>query len=482
MLGESRAAVIVLLVLLVAILSRVEAQDSKNASQVPPGLVAGPARANCHLSGPLLHIPSRAAGPEGLLVRVSSPRRGRYLNGAPIAVQMLAAAPSVDGSNVCFTEQGFIDIGFLCPGGQYQAPDGTVWKSGKGRVQGQVDWENCVEPLADVLSFATGKIKSLEGKAIRNYSGGVNALTENAGVVGWSFGGNLAVLAMAKYGERFPALKWYASYESPILGPVDDGRGTTIQPNPFYDSSTDTIDFSRLTYSSEMPIWAWYILRLSPSADWPRGGLFLDGDRNGRFNKDADFGFWADIELGPPLKTFYSPTVTREARDRRVFNKAWPAHIATVEEVEKRQSRVDALRRIPEAVKKFPKLAVLVFESEVHHVRGPIHAPAVAQINAWFDAGVRWARFNPDAHYVEWMMGKKPSREIQYPAMNRVVGSAISDLLEPEPSDGGPTNPQGMAAAMSELADRVRLDDWTPRLAGVLHTYERTGLEGRGEP
>jgi hypothetical protein len=387
---------------------------------------------------------------------------------------MLAAAPSVSGSNVCFAEQGFIDVGFLCPGGEYQAPDGTVWKSGSGGVPDQVRWENCVEPLADVLSFATGKTRSVEGKAIQDYIGRVTALTENVGVVGWSFGGNLAVLAMARYGERFSTLKWYASYETPIGGPVDDGRGTTIQPNPFYDADTDTIDFSRLTYSSEMPVWAWFILRLSPTPQWPRGGLYLDGNRDGRFNKDTDFGFWVDIELGPPLKAFYSPMVTREARGRKVFRDGWPRHIATVEEVERRESRIDALRRIPEAVKKFPRLGVLVFESQLHHVAGPIHSHAIAQINAWLDAGVRWVRFNPDVHYVESMMGKKPSRGVQYPAMNRVARKGVSDLLEPEPRDGGPTNPQGMMAAASELADRVQFAIWTPTLAEVLHQYERT--------
>ena len=142
----------------------------------------------------------------------------------------------------------------------------------------------------------------------------------------------------------------------------------SLRLTPFYDPVADKIDFDRLRYSREMPIWAWPILALQPQADWPCGGLYLDGDGDGRFNKYMDFGFWADLELGPPLKVFYPPMVTKEARDRDVFGKVWPAHIATVEEVERRQDKADAVRHIRQAARKLPRLSVLVFESERHHV------------------------------------------------------------------------------------------------------------------
>jgi hypothetical protein len=207
--------------------------------------------------------------------------------------------------------------------------------------------------------------------------------------------------------------------------------------------------------------------------------LYLDGDSNGRFNKDADFGFWVDLELGPPLKTFYSPSVTREARDRKVFGDQWPAHIATVEEVEGRQSKVDAVRHIPEAARKFSRVAVLVFESEQHHVQGfggSFHANAVAQVNAWMDGRARWARLNPDGNYVEMAMGKKPSREIQNPAGRRIDSGGVWDLIEPEPADGGPTDAQGMRAVVCELADRTYNNNWAPVLTHILVQARTTSL------
>src|SRR5262249_62170603 len=146
----------------------------------------------CSLGGPFVHIPSASAGAEGLLVRVSPPAFARYSKGAPIAVHNFW--PSVSEAFMCLSQQGFVDVGFLCPGGQYRASDGTVWKSGGTRnseFYTYAESQACVEPLAEVLSFATGKTRSLDGKSIQNYVGAVPAMTGNAGVVGYSYGGNL---------------------------------------------------------------------------------------------------------------------------------------------------------------------------------------------------------------------------------------------------------------------------------------------------
>jgi hypothetical protein len=449
-----------------SLMSEVAAQSGL---QDPPPFTRTPAAINCNFTGPLVHVPSKSAGSEGLLVRISPPARGRYPEGAPIAVHMVANRPNVTGSRACLSERGFIDVGFLCPGGEHRDADGTLWKSG-GVNQSSAQL-SCVEPLSDVLSFATGHLRSSEGKSIQEYVPGVRAMTENAGVIGWSFGGNLSVLAMAQYGDRFSNLKWYASWETPILGPVDDGRGTRYEPNPFYNPQTDEMDFSRLRYSRDMPVWVWPPIGLQPQPDWPRGGLFLDGDGNGRFSRDMDFAFWVDLELGPPFKVFYSPTVTRRAREQRIFGSAWPAHIATIEELEARARRDDALRQIPEVVRKFPRLAVLVFESQEHHIAGfggARHVNAIEQVNGWLAARARWVRFSPDIHYLAEVMGRKSARTGQYPAMRALDGKSIADLLEPEAEHRGPTDGQAMSAVVSELADRTQLNVWAPILSHVL--------------
>ena len=310
---------------------------AKASLQAPPVFTSVPARSHgtgggCSFNGPFLRIQSKTAGSEGLVVRVSPPSKGRYPEGAPVAVHMVSAVPSVSGSIACLSEQGFIDVAFLGPGGQYKNPDGTVIKSGGSAFPPAP--QRLIEPLADVLAFATGLTRSLEGKFIQDYVGAVKALKDNTGVIGWSLGGNLAVMAMAEYGERFPNLRWYASWESPFLGTTED-RGSVAEANPFYDSKTGKIDFDRLRYSPEMPIWVFPPQPQPPGPSWPHGGLYLDGDGNGVFNKDADFAFFAGI--GGPFKFFYSPLVAREAAERKVFGAEWPKHIATLAETEERE-------------------------------------------------------------------------------------------------------------------------------------------------
>jgi hypothetical protein len=407
------------------------------ACEAPPGL--------------LVRIPSQSAT-DGVQVRLLLPAVARYPEGAPIVVHS-PAGPSVDRVNACLRGQGFVEVLFQCP----TASDGRLM--------------SCSEALADVLAFATGQIRSLENRSIGGYTGAIKALTANVGIVGWSAGGNRAVLTMARYGDRFLGVKWYASWESPMLSPVDGGWGSTYQPNPYYDSSTGTTDFKHLRYSTEMPLWVW-LRQVPPESDWPRGGLYLDGDGNGRFNRDRDYAFWVAYEspsVGQPRKAFYTPTIVREARDRQVFGPTWPSHIATLEEVEQRASTEDALRHVRNAVRHLPHLAVIVFESEVGHVGvSADHPHAIAQVNAWLSAGARWVRFQPDAHYVEQVMKKRPVRVVQYPAGKGLDRKVITTVLEPEEANGGPSDAQGMAAAAGELADRTHRNNWTTELSAVL--------------
>ena len=110
------------------------ARSLQDTLQEPPVPNRTPPANTCSFSGPLEHIPSKSGGNEGLLVRISPPARGRYPQGAPIAVHMIAARPSVSGSRACLSERGFVDIGFLCPGGEYRDSSGTLWKSGGERL------------------------------------------------------------------------------------------------------------------------------------------------------------------------------------------------------------------------------------------------------------------------------------------------------------------------------------------------------------
>ena len=57
---------------------------------------------------------------------------------------------------------------------------------------------------------------------------------------------------------------------------------------------------------------------------------------------------------------------------------------------------------------------------------------------------------------------------IQNRAGQKLDRSTIQELLEPENDDGGPTDKQGMTAAVCELADRTYRKEWAPVLDRVL--------------
>src|ERR1051325_1608491 len=123
---------LITLLYLVSVSTLRAGQVTRSGEQDPPTFT-GPSRQICRFAGPFLHIVSKVAEPEGLLVRVSPPAKGRYFEGAPIAVHVNAST-RVDGSRACLSEEGFIDVAFLCPGGRYRATDGTLWKSEIGRA------------------------------------------------------------------------------------------------------------------------------------------------------------------------------------------------------------------------------------------------------------------------------------------------------------------------------------------------------------
>src|SRR5688572_28877375 len=104
----SRCLTSVVALSLVTTMGQMSAHRLQNALQDPPPPNRTPPAATCSFAGPLLRVPSKAAGGEGVLVRVSPPSRGRYPEGAPIAVHMIAARPSVSGSRACLSERGFI--------------------------------------------------------------------------------------------------------------------------------------------------------------------------------------------------------------------------------------------------------------------------------------------------------------------------------------------------------------------------------------
>jgi hypothetical protein len=432
----------------------------------PPRPPAAGARGD-RLEGPLVRVPSQFAGSEGVWVRIAPPARPRFSAGAPVVVHVPGgfSVGGVGTASIRLGDFGFIDVVFLFPGGESGPPvDGKPLRSG-----GVYDSRGpaSVRALADVVLFAMGKLKSAEGKTIQEYLPSTKVLTGDVGLIGWSLGGTTIAAALGMHGRELRGLKWYASHESPYGEGVINGEfGSHGAPNKYYDAVTGTLDLTGLTYGKDLPVTL--MGRPLPAAAQIRGSLYLDGNGNGVFDQGSDFVFNGMFLPGPPPNVFYSPSLTRAAIQRKVFGSEWPAHIASLRQTEEAWRIRDGVSQIPDAVKHLPDLAVLVFAGDVDHVQSTAdHRHILLQYGDWRKAGARWTRLNPDAAYTSMVLGRPAPGAPQNPAGAAFDRTDIRKAVMPEPP-AGPSDPEALAAAACELADRVRKNDWRPVLGSLL--------------
>jgi hypothetical protein len=381
---------------------------------------------------------------------------------------------SVESSRGRLTGFGFVEVLFLFPGGR-SAPqsDGTVWESG-----GVYDYrgEDCVQAFSDVLEFAQGRVRTVDGRTIQEVAGSVPVLENNVGVIGWSFGGNIVPAALAHDAQAAAGVRWYASWESPYGDGVINGEfGTRLTgPNPFYDPATGELDLTNLRYDPQLA----QDMLPPPRDPMPEvtGSLYHDADNNGRYDEGVDVKQSGIPMPGSPPNFYYSRVMTGLAAKRGLFGDDWPQHIANLEQVEEFLDIRDGETQVPQAVRNSPELAVIVWASEVDHVqRTADHRHIRVQYDAFLDAGGRWARLNPDASYLKWVMGETPSRVVQNPAGTRFDSGAIRQATEPSG-----IYEEGLAAAVCELADRTQQREWSPLLHEVL--YPEAPRPERREP
>lgn len=463
----------------VAELARSSAPASDAAAPMRSDAAAGPAQrrfseppARTEANAPqfdtvFVRIPSSAAGTEGVAARILIPRQPRFTNGAPVVVNVPGGVQATQPrARPEYVGLGFVEIHFAFPGGGL----------GEERSGGTYDFRgpNCIRALADVIRFAIGRLADQQGRRLGELARDFAVLTNNVGLVGSSHGGNTCGSAMALHGEEFPNLAWYASMESPYsegaanveLGGRDRG------PNPAYDPKTGAVDLSKLAWSPELVPG---LARRPMFADSPplQGAFYFDLNGDGRFSRDADFPcncFVADVGSG--VKAWYSPRILAEAETRQLIRGPRPAHVPTLAEAREFCRYRDAAPHIPEAVRRCPKLAVIVYANERDHVQAdPAHTHILEQVEGFQKAGARFVRLNPDRAYVEHVASAGPLRPrgvsfADNPAGKRWTRADIVQGLEPEGLPAGVY----MQAAVAELADRTQAGNWAANLDGVLFT------------
>lgn len=99
------------------------------------------------------------------------------------------------------------------------------------------------------------------------------------------------------------------------------------------------------------------------------------------------------------------------------------------------------------------QLAVIIWAPETS-ANAPSRYAAIQQ------RGVRWIRLNPSAHYIAEVSGRNAAILVDNPPNARFDNHFKLPALAPAPSNGGPSDALGIAAAALELADRTHRKDW----------------------
>lgn len=444
----------------------------------PEGAASPMGRPVLRPRGVTTYIPSKAGGKAGILVRVLAPPAPRYTqSGAPVVIAVSggltagSAAPRPD-----LIALGFVGVYFAFPGGGR----GTERSGGTYDARGP----NCMRALRDVILFSLGKIADNRGRKIQDLVGRVRVLTTNVGLVGLSHGGNACGAVMGLYGQDFPKLRWYVSWESPYgEGAVGAELGLRRgRLNPAYDPKTGTLDLSKLAFGAAMLLRPIGRVPKTGAGSTPlRGGLFFDMDGNGRFDDGTDFGLTPPVsDVGKGPRAWYSLRLVRHATKRGLFGEKPPAHIPTLAEAEAFWQTNDATGLVLQAVRKLPHLAVLVVARHTDHVQiAPDHPHISTQINAYQSAGTRLVRLNPDRAYAEWLLGKTDPALPDNDAGTQYGPKTIRRALCPDESAPGQLL---TAAGVSELADRVQAGNFRPNLDAVLFAAAPKPASPPGHP
>jgi len=433
-------------------------------------------------------VPCSCAEDRGIATLVAYPKTPRYNEGAPIVVSVQGGhtpgnlmPPSPDADLY-----GIVWVNFLFPGGVYEG-----YKSG-----GVFDYNGpcCREALYSVLMYVQGKLANTAGKKITDYAS-YPLLINEVGLIGNSNGGNVVGQVLAKYSSGLEGVKYIIFYESPvgdhyILGDLgrkgddpnlrEDGDGDGI---PWDDarnlryvegSCTETgckVDFSNLRFDPQIGFYLDNNGNGKPDfiGQYPR--VRTDIDRSGAVEEDEDFIYMCmRVPVDGRVKRIYSYMVTKAAEDIGLFSSI-PEDVARpAEALEFWKER--AINYCYDDLTKYSnRIRVMQLGFEEDHVQATRdHPHIVINYNAFKKRGF-WVRLNPDASYIEYVVGALPPTIRENPANIEVTFSNIGSLLLRF------RNIKAVIyASVLEMADRTHFNEWSNDLKEVL-----TGKTGKTE-
>lgn len=452
------------------------------------------------------YVPSQAAPGEGIAVNMIYPEKPRYKDGAPIAV----IAPGGAGADgLTFTmhaaQVGFVEVRLAFPGGG----------KAKFRSSGIYDYRGSESQTAlkDVLLFAAGKIADTKGRFINDLLP-VKAATSNLGLVGWSNGGNIAMITLGKFAADLRSVvSWVAFYESPIgplFFPPNLGGIKDLHENRHYrDGSAATgscvVDWKKLQWDPAVTRNAGEHKKLG-EPELP-GVLYFDENKNGNWDESVEFALTYATDVGLD-KQIYPPEVCSAMQTMKMFDRwvpdvpeqteedrhppppkklkkgekppppekqkikhivAWPKRMATLRESEAYYQDRDGSAYYAQIAKDYPNIMIIVLGTYIDHLQRQSDHPHIAmQYNAWLAHKVHWIRLNPESSYLAQITTMNHENFTNNKPNASIDASTISNYLEGE---GTTKDYVMMDAAIAELADRRRAKNLTFPLPIPLTLY-----------
>jgi hypothetical protein len=421
-------------------------------------------------------VPSEAAPGKGLAVNIIYPEKPRYEEGAPIAV-VVPGGDTPNGLGFCMhaSQVGFVELRFAFPGGGVPG----FSSSGTRNYRGERDQM----ALRDVILFAMGKLEDYKERSIKDLIP-VKLAPGNVGIVGWSNGGNIALITLNKYADELSPTAWLAFYESPIgalFFPPALGSTQDLVLNSHYRQGSGAtgrclIDFRKLAYDGSV--------KRNPGVGKKLGIKEIPGvvyfDENGNKHWDEEKEFAFNYLSAGKEKEYYPPEVTSAmdrmkifeghmGKDGKLEGAGWPSSVAGIDDTDKFFQERDGSLYVPSVCSKYPNLLVTVFGSHLDHLqRQPDHPHILLQYNLWLDNGVHWVRLNPEPVYLQTIANMN-MRTFAHNAPNgSIEADDINGLLEPE---GILKDYTYMDACIAELADRTKAKNLASPLDAPLVPY-----------
>jgi hypothetical protein len=280
------------------------------------------------------------------------------------------------------------------------------------------------------------------------------------GLYAFSHSGIAATNALALHGGALDGVRFFVGRENPTIDPLCplepgywDDQGQAVD-NPFYDptgtkETTVSIDYSTVD-------WDWGVGR--PVIRTADGRDFVCSSKHPTM--------WG--------KDYWSTDLLRALRDNGALTEeTWPATLATPREAGTAWAFRSTVANYSLLRTSLPDLKVMLVFAAEDHVQTAVDKPHIRQAYDGFRGSGLWCRLNPDLSYVSALLGTGSA-----PAPDNPANSAPASWLDVrawayERAQGNVMNVVVPLAAVAEMCDRTRAQDWSANLAVPLVPVQR---------